>query len=125
MATSEPQTFFDQLSSDAKQNITRSSTERLRNKLIKIGHEADEITQIDRPDVIELYAKEIIDGKIEIKEPQSLSLELELKQRELDIRESELKLKLEEVRRADEDRDLLYKEKTRYAESSLNNKMNI
>ena len=125
--------FMDKLSDEARKELVRSSTDRLRSRLMKRGLDEDDVYSWDRNTVLETYAKILLEtGPIdttntymETQEATGPARELELKAKELAIREAELRFNMsqaekgEQMRREEWTRDDMIRLQQQQHETSL------
>ena len=94
-----------ELSKDQKAQITKTSTERLRQNLLSSGAPEEEVEAMDRPALIEAVAQQkgtVVqlrrDGSSEV-ELKRLELEMEMKKLEMEERKQRMALEAEERQR--------------------------
>ena len=85
---------MEQLDADQQEQLKKSSTERLRLKLVKAGVDEEKVMSMDRPKLLEAVAHSVIGSAT-----GSGEIESEVKLKELALEEIKLRLQMEERER--------------------------
>jgi len=106
---------MDKLSQKQQQEVSKTSTERLRMKLAKADYDEETVATADRNMLLNMYADYLLAPTVEPKaEVETVAEELALRRQELELRMLEMEERKEERKRSElkeeEDRRLREKE---------------
>ena len=82
---------MDDLTQSQAESLKKLSTERLRSRLVKAGHDEDLVFATERPDLLTMMAECILKPQVADPSPEIRNREMYFREQEFRLREKELR----------------------------------